>query len=169
MADHTIIVTDSITRPANTTAYAAGDVISEVTTNDHYTFTPAAPDAGLVGYIEHAVMSINANQSTLPDIELWLFHTDIAEVADNSAFAPTDAEVLTLIGVIDFPLTGWKVGLSGAGASGNIIQEIPAVGIPYRTQPASGGSIFGQLVVRNAYTPISDEIFQVRLSLTHER
>ena|SRR5690606_10143993 len=154
-----LLLTDSIIRPGNTTAYAAGDVISEVTTNDHYTF--ASGKAGqLRGKIEMARMMVLANQGTKPDLELWLFAEDIAEVADNSAFAPDDTEILTLIDVIPFPAADWLVGLSGSGADGNIVQTARDLNIKL---PQTNGSLYGQLVVRNAYTPISGEQFDCHL------
>lgn len=161
----TKVIRDSIIRPANTTAYAAGDVISEVTTNDHYTFENPVLGGELSGYIEEAKMMINANQTTKPDLELWLFDTDIAEVADNSAFAPTDTEILTLLGIIDFGVDNWKVGLSGAGASGNIVQQVRNINLPIRATGNADRNIYGQLVVRNAYTPIDSEQFDVELAI----
>jgi hypothetical protein len=151
------VIKDSIIRPDNTTAYAAGEVISEVTTNDHYQFSKTG---GMFGEIYSAKMMINANKSTLPDLELWLFDADIAEVADNSAFAPTDAEILTLIDVIEFSNSLWKIGLSGADASGNIVQTVRNLNI---AMPRTSNTIYGQLVVRNAYTPISSEQFDCHL------
>ena len=163
-----LILEDTIARPADTTTYAAGDVISEVTTNDFFTFTPATDKAAKPGYIDYASIVINANSTLKPDLELWIFDTTIAEVADNSAFAPTDAEILTLVGIIEFPASLFKVGLSGSGASGNIAQTVVGVGIPFETKAASGANLFGQLVVRNAYVPIASETFKVRLGVVHE-
>lgn|SRR3990167_606247 len=157
-----IILSDSITRPADTTQYAAGDVISAVTTDNHHTLD-SKMGGQLRGAIESARMAVNANQATKPDLELWLFSVDIAEVADNGAFAPTDAEILTLIDVIDFAVAGWKVGLAGSGASGNIIQVERELNIPL---PATKGIIYGQLVARNTYTPIASEQFAVYLNIT---
>ena len=167
------VASDSITRPSNTTAYAAGDVVSEVTTNDHLTFSLANLTSGFqvvgTGKIESARCMINANQATKPDLELWLFDTDIAEVADNSAFAPTDTEILTLVGVIDFAVANFKVGLAGSGAAGNIVQQINNLDIPYKTAGDNqNGNLYGQLVVRNAYTPISAELFHVELVVAQD-
>lgn len=159
-----IKLTQTIARPANTTDYAAGDVISEVTTNNHYEFTRS--DDGnnqLKGSIDYARMTVASNQGTKPDLELWLFSLDIAEVADNAAFAPTDAEMLTLIDIIPFAVDDWYVGLSGGGASGNIAQTKNNLGI---IVPQTSGSIYGQLVVRNIYTPIASESFTAEIIVT---
>ncbi len=160
---------DAITRPSNTTQYTAGDVISEVTTNDHLNFGSASDDnskdTGRPGVgtmtINAATIWSSANQSTKPTFELWLFHTDIANVADNAAFAPTDAEMLTKIAVIEFPASRWMVGTSTSGAGGNSLCEIRNIDMPVRCRR---GRVYGQLVDRSGYTPVADEIFTVELA-----
>lgn len=163
----TILASDTIIKAAATTAYTAGDVISEVTTDDHYVFAGVGVQQRLSGIINSAHIQINANQATKPDLELWLFNANIANVADNSAFAPTDAEILTLIGVIPFDVSLWNVGLSGSGASGNIAQDVTDINLIYRLSPGAF-TLYGQLVVRNAYTPISSESFRVELRITRD-
>lgn len=156
----------SIQRATGTTQYTAGDVISAVTTNNHFAFTGVTRTGKLTGSIDAARCFSSANQSTLPDLELWLFHTDIAEVADNGAFAPTDAELLTLVGIIDFPVADWKVGLSGSGANGNAVCDVHNIAIPFHLKTV--GDLYGQLVVRNAYTPVDSEIFTVELVVSQD-
>jgi len=172
---NTAVISDSITRPADTTAYTAGDVIAEVTNNDYFTFGASGTDGVArpmvwTGSIETVTVTSSANQATKPSLELWLFHTLIAEVADNAAFAPTDAELATCIGIVTLADTGFKVGNAGAGAAGNIIQVVAGVGMPFRAIPtsASPAVIYGQLVVRNAYTPVASEVFTVQLMITRD-
>lgn len=151
-------ITDSITRPSNTTAYAAGDVISEVTNNDHHTFSDMSRHVNYgkdTGTILSARLISSVAGSPNLDGELWLFHTDIAEVADNSAAAVTDAEMLTLIGIIDFPAGQWKT----AGA--NAVCSVDGLNIPYKTDATA--KVYGQLIARNAYTPASAEVITVDL------
>ena len=162
------VASDTITRPGDTTAYTAGDVISEVTTNDFYTFSLAGITDTLSilgsGTIESAMMMVDVNTTTNPDLELWLFDTLITEVADNGVFAPTDAEILTLIGVIKFPVASWLVGLSGADAAGNIVHQVNNVGIAFKTVGQNqNGKIFGQLVVRNAHDSVASTVFKCSL------
>jgi hypothetical protein len=166
-------VNANLTRPADTTPYSPGDVISAVTTNDHFTFGAASNDGSKrVGRaIGPGTLSVNlarlfssANQATKLDAELWLFCQDIAEVADNGAFAPTDAEMLTLVGIIDFPFTAWKVGNATSGAGGNAVCEIRNLDFPIAR--SKDGRLYGQLVARNAYTPVASEIFTVELVCT---
>lgn len=157
-------VSQTITRPADVTAYAAGDVISAVTSNDHFTFADIVEAGELSALIETALLIDSANVATKPDLELWLFDTDIAEVADNGAFAPTDAEMLTLLGIILFPTANFVVGTATAGADGNsVCQTLP--GLAVKCAPLTGRDIYGQLVVRNAYVPVASEQFTVELTL----
>lgn len=168
VSDRILSVTSSITRPSNTTAYAAGDVLSDTTGNAHHTFSNVVRAYGpLTGSIETAIITTSANQTTLPDLELWLFDADIATVADNAAFAPTDAESNTLIGIIAFPVSQFKVGNAGSGAAGNAVNAQTGIGMQFSTKNDTK-AIYGQLVVRNAYTPVSAEIFTIRLFLAQD-
>ena len=158
-------VEDSITRPSNTTAYAAGDAVSEVTTNDHFTFSAPTELGVNTGEIVSAICHSSAAQGTAPDLELWLFHTDVGEDADNAAWTPTDAELLTCIGVIDFATANWKTG------SGNSLCQVTNVNLPYKLARVGDGTratIYGQLVMRNTYTPVSAEIFTVSMLIRQD-
>ncbi len=159
----------SITRPANTTAYTAGDVVSDATADAHFTFENASragtQNKQLGGSIPTARIWSSANQATKLEGELWLFHTDIVAVADNAAFAPTDVEMLTLVGVVDFPAANWKAGAAGIGAAGNAVCEAYNLGFAFKS---SEKKLYGQLVVRNAYTPVSGEIFTAEIVVSRD-
>ena len=73
--------------------------------------------------------------------------------------------MLTRIGVIDFDQADWKIGNAGAGATGNAGCEVHNLGIVF---VAADTTIYGQLVARNAYTPVSGEIFTVDLLITQD-
>jgi len=166
-------VSSAVIRPADVTAYASGDVLSAVTTDAHMEFI-VSEGGKYTGTILSLIANTSASVATKPDLELWLFHTDIAEVADNLAFAPTDAEMLTLVGVVDIPVANWKVGTVTAGAAGNSAQVVAGINLPYVTTPAtrSGstntGTLYGQLVHRAAYTPVSGEVFTVDLVVAQD-
>ena len=165
---NTKVAVSSVTRPANTIDYTAGDVVSTVT-DAHFTFVDAArpgtQNKQLGGSIATARLHSSANVATKMDAELWLFHTDIAEVADNSAFAPTDAEMLTLVGVIDFATANWKAGIATAGAAGNAVCEAFNLGLAFKSATTT---LYGQLVVRNAYVPVSGEVFTAELVISRD-
>lgn len=169
LAHRTARVSASLTRPSNADAYAAGDVIAAVTTDDHFTFSGMGRDGKDLrsGSIDAAVLISSANQTTKLDGELWIFDTDIAEVGDNAAFAPTDAELDNLIGVIDFGVDDWKEGDATSGADGNAVNAKTGIQLPFKAKDKNR-ELFGVLVARNAYTPVSAEEFTVILTISKD-
>lgn len=158
-------ISATFTRPADTTAYAAGDVVADSTSAPTIMrFKGAARGKATPSIIQHAVLVDSASVATKPDLELWLFDTTITMDNDNAAFTPTDAELLTLVGVIDFATGDFKVGDATVGAGGNSICEASNLGLPFNTTK-DDNDLFGVLVVRNAYVPVSGEVFTVRLHL----
>ena len=154
----------SFTRPSDTTAYAAGDVICNSTSAPVImTFNVAAKELGSVGIIQQATLINSASVATKPDLELWLFDTTVVMDNDNAVFTPTDAEMLTLIGIIPFPTGDFKVGTATAGADGNSACDVKNVGMVFNTK--TNNEIYGILVVRNAYIPVSAESFAIRLKV----
>lgn len=158
---HTTIA--SITRPANTTTYTAGDVVGTGTSA-----TIALNNSSFgefdCGIIQQAIISSSAYVATPPDLELWLFDTAPADIADNAAFTPTDAELATLVGIVQFATANWKVANATAGVGGNMACVAGNVSVPFNTLKGKH-SLFGVLVCRNAYVPISGEIFTLRLQV----
>ncbi len=153
-----LFLKDSLVRPSDTAAYTALDVISEVTTNDHFTFGKSGqrivhPNTDQTGIIRSA--RLHSSTVTLPDIDLWLFRVDIANVADNAAFAPTDAEMLTLIGILNFDnfVAG---GANAVSTLTNLYQQFHLIDPQF---------IYGQMVIQGAYTPVSAETFTCELDI----
>ena len=94
-------------------------------------------------------------------LELWLFDTAPASDNDNAAFTPSDSELAGVLAVIPLPYT--YVGDATSGAGGNCIYTSGDISKQYKC--ASGTtSIFGVLVVRNAYVPVTDETFNIIIS-----
>ena len=159
----TVEILKFITRPANTTAYAADDAISDTSADNLYNFNNAARSPGGSGTIDKCVIVDSADAATRPDLELWLFNTPPAKTTDNSAWAVSDTELNFLTGIIVLPAGDFKRG----AASGNLAQMQANLGIPFVCRPSST-SLYGQLVVRNAYTPASGEIFTITLSISQD-
>jgi hypothetical protein len=79
--------------------------------------------------------------------------------------------MLTLAGIIDFPTADWDEGIATAGAAGNALQQVTGLNIPFVTtgpDSTAGRTLYGQLVVRNAYVPVSGEIFTVSLIVSQD-
>lgn len=147
----------NVTRPADTTQYAAGDVVGPTVGN--------AIEFGLgnnaKGIVRSAVLIDSASEATKPDIDLFLFDTEPTVAADNAAFAPTDAQMERCVGVIAFAGTNFR---GGSNSNGVIIAT--AFGeLPYQ---ANDLKLYGVLVARNTYTPVSAEKFTVRIGVVTE-
>lgn len=156
----------TFTRPADTTAYTSGDVVNNSTSAPVImTFPNAGSGEGAI--IQTATLFSSANQATKLAGELWLFDTAMTMDNDNAVFTPTDAESLTLIAVIAFPASAWVVGDATSGASGNALCNAQQLYIPFRTVLGAtpDPNIYGVLVARNAYTPVSAEVFTIRLGV----
>lgn len=155
----TAIATDSITRPADTTQYTAADQVGSI----NLIFDVARVPGGS-GIISSAILIDSTAESTKPYIDLLLFDSPVTSVADNAAAAPTDLEVERAIpnGVISFDgVNYFKV----AGANGLI--PVGNLNIPFVCREGSR-KLYGILVARNAYTPISTEKFTARLGILQD-
>tara|TARA_Y100000310_G_scaffold312663_1_gene360197 strand:+ start:3206 stop:3724 length:519 start_codon:yes stop_codon:yes gene_type:complete len=158
------VVEAAFTRPADTTTYAAGDVMGTAATTP-ITFAGATLTGNGFTMIQKAIVYSSANVATKADIDLFLFHTTLTPAADNAAFAPGDSTLLTAVGVINFPTGGWTVGAAASGAGGNAMCVVKDIQLPIVSASASKGDMFGVMVARNAYAPISGEVFTVRLGV----
>lgn len=156
---HTIIT--SVTRPADTTTYTSGDVVGD---GNVLTFNNASFGEFDSGIILQGIISSSAYVASAPALELWLFDTTVTADSDNAVFTPTDAELATLVGIIDFPAANWKAGTATAGAGGNHVCVANGEAIPFNTVKGKN-HLFGVLVVRSAYVPVSGEIFTIRLQI----
>lgn len=163
---HYTKITASKTRPSDTTAYASGDVINESTTaGTVWTFDNCARENGGGGVISRVLVGDSANQSTKAVLELWLFTATLTADFDNAAFTPTDAEMLTLVGVVQLPNV--FVGDATSGAGGNCVYSSGQIHLPFECAAASE-TLYGVLVPRNAYTPVSAEVFDITLVISQD-
>lgn len=162
----------SIQRPADTNIYAANDAFADSTTvptaggfvlavntaerlpNVGAAVQPAgnlsAPFSG-GGIINDAI--IVASASTAYQGELWLFERPVTAINDNAAFAISDAEALSLIGIMPF--------LTNDTTSNNAVSYVQDFGgIGFACDP---GNIRMLVKIMNTPTPASAEVLSVRL------
>lgn len=125
-----------------TTAYTSGDVLGV-----QYTIASCAQAAAGTGTI-YSALSLDEGD-VMAASQLYIFDTTTTPAADNSPWAPTDAEMRTLVGIINFP-PGDDVG--GSRISFTQCQ------IPYQCAAAST-SLFVVHVTRSAnavFTAVGD-------------
>jgi hypothetical protein len=140
----TKVISATLTRPANVTAYAAGNELTD-TGAAIQTLTGIATKTGGSGEIRSIGMSCSTG--TPAQLEVWLFDTTSTPQTNNTAFAPADSVVDTCIGVV--PLF---VSFQGStGPTGNLFYTAGPLEIPFVT--VGSANLYLRVVVRAAYTP----------------
>lgn len=158
---------DSFTRPNNTTQYAANDAVSDSDSAPSVLEFDVARGDGGSGVILQAICVDSANQATKPDLELWLFDTAPTGKEDNAAFDPSDAETRNLVAIIPFGNADFLGGIATSGADGNCVNDVQGLAIPFNCK-GNDKKLYGLVVVRNAYTPVAQEVFKFRLKVAQD-
>jgi hypothetical protein len=132
-----------IIRPANTTAYATGDVINSDAVTASLNLRYNLPSsAGVL-----SAMLTSSNPAGTPVIHLHLFSSNFTIALDNAPFDPADAVLKeSYIGTIVFDT--WYAFVSNKAANGKPLAPLVLPSTP----------IYGVLVAGGAYTPISGEV-----------
>lgn len=168
-AERPKIYSASITRPANTTAYAAGDAISDATGDALFEIDTSIDgvDYPQDGVIVSAQLISSANQGTALEADVFFFTATPGTVADNSAIDWADAKLTgdDFLGLLTFDT--WSSGNPASGASGNAVSNLNEKQLRYITD--SNGKIYAQAVARNAYTPVSGEVLTLKITVITNR
>lgn len=167
-----VVVTGEFVRPADTTAYAAGDVVSNSTGATVLILFPATPSAqaqgcasqnGGSGYITKARLSTSKKDETA-QYRLYLYTVNEATasvVADNVADTRIYADRLVVVGYIDFPACS-----SAAGTGSNTAADTQTtdVRLPFKCAPDTR-ALYGKLVNITGTTPASAQTFSISLTV----
>jgi hypothetical protein len=141
---YTDIISATLTRPADTTAYAAGDEVTD-TGGTIRTLTGIARASGGTGSIRGVQLAFSDNWAVKPSLELHVYDTTSTPQTDNAAFAPSDAVELTKVCVI--PITTVAVGDATAN-TGNFTMDTGPIDFPFKC--VGSANLFLRFVVRNA-------------------
>lgn len=153
-------------RPTNTDAYAAKDVIANSTSAPTVlTFTNAALENGGGGYILKA--RALTNQSTcVARLRLHLYRVAPTAINDNALFTLLWENRANRIGTIDFPALStegsgsdcaYTICTPGSTAPGNVPLEF--------TCAADSKNLFGILETLDVFTPANAQAFYIELAL----
>jgi hypothetical protein len=151
--------TASFTRPGDTTAYAAGDVVGPVTTPANLTFTlPAFGSGGNVNVRFAEIITTGASVIiTNASFILYLFSpTNPTPIADNSPFTLLAAN--TLVGSV--PIASAVIG--GTGSTMAQITTAAAITVP---MTLASSTLYGVLTANAAYAPVASQTFAVTLGI----
>ena len=149
--------TVTITRPSNTTAYTAGDVVGDTGGSAIISLTAAGPTAGFV-----IIQSISLvfSDSTVPSgmgaFRLHLYSASPTAMADNAAFDLVSGERNTYMGFIDLPTP------ADFGSSLYTQTDYPGRLV---NLGAASTTLFAELETRGAYTPVSASTVAIRVNL----
>lgn len=151
--------TASFTRPADTTAYALGDVVSNSTSaTTLMTFSGAGRSNANTGYITKARL-LTSQATNTASFRLWLWNANNPTVAvDNAAYVFTYADDSKLVGYIDFPACSTSAG----SGTGSFTQITDTQRLAY-VCAAADTALYGFLETRTAFTPANAQTFQVTL------
>ena len=149
--------TATITRPSNTTAYTAGDVIGDAGGSAIISLTAAGPSAGfaIIQSVSLA-FSDSAVPSGMGAFRLHLYSASPTAIADNAAFDLVSGERASYLGFIDLPTP------SDFGSTLYTQTDYPGRLIKLGT---ASTTLFAELETRGAYTPVSASTVSVRVNL----
>ena len=146
---HSIPISQTPTVTAG--AYAANDAVGGL-----LTFAGAARVAGDGGVIKDILINDDAGRDA--EMELWLFRDTFTAMVDNAAWAPSEADLRLLVGVISTTNGAWF-------AAGT-----PSVAVVESSQGYTcvGTSLFGQLVTRGTPTFVATDDVTVTIFLLQD-
>jgi hypothetical protein len=150
--------TASFTRPGDTTAYAAGDVVGPVTSPANLTFTLGQLGGGGNTTIRYAQVVKGSATVTVATFNLWLFTANPTPIADNSPWTYLIANMDSTLGVM--PIEAPKTGGTGSTAALGTVTLFDGLYIPVSL---SSSTIYGVLTAGAAYVPLANETFAVTL------
>ncbi len=164
----TKVTNTSVTRPANTTAYAAGQVVASAGGSSIFTFSGAARINAGSGVIIGVSLLDEANQTTKADFDLFLFSTSPTSQADQVALGTTNSDMEACIGRVQFLAGNAVIANAGAGAAGQTFYPSSLTNNIAFQAAAGSTTIYGILVARSAYTPVSAEKLFISLRILQD-
>jgi hypothetical protein len=152
------LATASYTRPNDTNTYTANDAVANSTSAPvALDFTNAVRSAGGTGVLVGATFIDQSSQSVAWDLELWVFRDTVTAINDQDPFAPSDADCLKWLHTFHFT--------ESYAGSGNKVWQAGPCSVPFS---AVGTSLYGLLVVRNAYVAVANEVLTFGLGILQD-
>lgn len=152
-----VTVQTDVTRPADTSVYAASDCISDSTsapTSGGFTLSNVVRASGGSGIITDVLVASSNDPATRLSGEVFLFNQAVTNVNDNAAFVVSDTEIKTCVGTIPFSLFD---------AGNNGLAHVTGLSIGFTC--SGSANLRFLLRARNAYTPASSEVITVTVKV----
>lgn len=165
VSSNSVVSSATITRPADTTAYAAKDVVSNSTSAPVVlTFSGMARANAGTGTIVRARL-MTSQKTNVALYRLHLFHTAPTVIADNSPYTLLYANAANRIGSIDFPALSTEDSTNSTAAASmrpSYDGSYNAPNLWYKCK-SDGTSLYGVLETLSAFTPDSAQTFFIEL------
>jgi len=155
-----IVRTFEFTRPANTTAYAVGDAISNSTSAPTVmTFTGVTRADGGGGMLKKVRIVKGASGVTNASFRLFLFvgSSPPSAIDDNAAFTLLYSNRGKRFGSVDLVML--SEGTGSDSAEDVVLPDIPFI------VDTSNSNIYGILTAQGAWTPTSAEKFFIEITV----
>jgi hypothetical protein len=143
----------SVTRPADTTAYTAGDVVGSALAA--ITFADIGPSFGVVSITDSDIrIDVSSVPAGMTSFRLHLYNvTPPSALADNAAWDLPSGDRASYLGYIDL----------GTPVDVGSTLFVQTDGSGAKTFQLKTSSLFGYLVTNGAYTPTSAAVKSIRL------
>jgi hypothetical protein len=153
--DDFVSATATLTRPADTTAYTAGDAMTDSTeTPTILTLDFGTSVKGSMLEVSRVEIVSKASPATLLTCSLLLSPVTFAGTNDNAALAITEASLVA--GMVVVPVS------SGLDCGTPALLYANSLSLPIKLAAASS-TLYAALVATNAYAAASAETFKVRV------
>lgn len=170
VGSNTSVVGVEFTRPSDTTAYAARDVVCNSTSSPSViTFADFARVNQGSGIIIRARLFTDKKDVTA-QFRLHLFHTAPTAINDNSPYLLLYANAANRIGQIDFPAMASEDPTNSTASATMRPSSDGGFGPPNLWYQAASGSraIYGVLETLSAFTPASGQKFFIQLAAIND-
>ena len=151
-----LVAATALTRPANTDAYTAKDVVGPAVTAN-LTFTNVAREVGGSGKIVKACLFTDQS-ANVARYRLHLYHTAPVAIADNAPMAILWVKRASRVGYIDFAAAVTEGTGSDMAYSLNAAPGLPFVCV------ADSRNLLGVLEALDAFTPASSQGYYIELT-----
>jgi len=147
----------TITRPSNTTAYSAGDVVGDTGGSAIITLSNIGPSGGFVLLQSAALLFSDAAViSGMAAFRVHLYMASPTAIADNAVFDLAIADRSNYAGYFDLP--------TPADFGSTLYSQVDGIGRLIKLA-SSSTSLFAKIETRGAYTPASASTVELRLSV----
>jgi hypothetical protein len=144
-------ITISQTPTVTAGVYSANDAVGGL-----LTFASAARVSGGGGIIKQVVLLDDAGQDAA--MELWLFNSTFTAMADNAAWAPSEADLRKLIAIVSTADGAYFA--AGTPSAARVVVD--------QRYDLTGTSMFGQLVTRGTPTFVATDDVTVKVCLVQD-